>query len=338
MRKKTTIKQLLRLFVGEDYGRAEYRKVVALFADDHDDELKEQLQDHWNGIPADQPLNERLAGLLKNLKQQNRSSFARRKTPWINYFQKVAAILFIPLLLGYGIWFIQSKDTGSDAMATIHSPEGARTEFVLPDGTKGWLNSGSRLSYPVMFTKNREVKLSGEAYFEVVRDQNKKFRVKTNELTVQVLGTSFSVTAYDDDQKVSVVLKEGRVKVLSPDNQLAYEMKPNEELSYDLYHKSANVRQVSAEEMTSWIDGILRFKGEPLSEVIKKLARWYGVDFEIKDQQLQDYNFQATFKDEQLDEILRMIALTTPMKYQIEERKQNKNGIYMKKKIVIDKN
>ncbi|WP_423126928.1 FecR family protein [Gaoshiqia sp. Z1-71] len=332
-----TDKKALDQFVEGNYSRTEYRRVKELFAQDSDAALQEAMQTHWDEIPANQPLNRRLKQRLNSLLAQVTNRQPSKKTNVVALYQRVAAILFIPMVLAMAAyWLLPAKPEQTEALATIHSPDGSRTEFVLPDGTTGWLNSGSKLSYPVTFHKSREVELTGEAYFQVVRRDGKKFRVKTPGLTVQVMGTAFNVAAYPDDKEINVVLEKGQVQILSPLIANAYTMQPDEKFNFNLVRNQAQISKVNAVELTSWTQGILRFNGEPLSEVMKKLARWYNVDFEIRDEQLRAYNFKATFKNEQLEEILRMIALTTPMKYRIEQRKPNYNGIYMKKKIIIE--
>lgn len=337
MEKNSSEKQSLNHFAENKYSRTEYREVKEWFSKDEDSDLKESLKKHWAKIPADQDLSPRLINLLQVLITQ--ISFTRPTKRWsvFSIYQKVAAVLFVPLVLGVIAWSIYSGRDQQMAMVTIHSTEGARTEFVLPDGSKGWLNSGSELTYPAKFTTNREIQLEGEAFFNVVHQNGEKFRVKTLGLTVQVLGTSFDVSAYKNDPEISVILKEGSVQVLNENEKPIYLMKPDERLNFNIHQKVAEVSHICAAEQILWTDGILQFRGEPMSEVMKKLGRWYNVDIEIRDKQLQKYNFKATFKNEQLEEILRMMALTTPMNYRIEERIKDENGIYKRKKIVIEK-
>lgn len=319
------------------YSRTDYKRLRNWFAADDDQPLKKSMREHWQQIPTDLALNERMKKLLSVMLVQISFRPVVRKMSFISLYQKIAAVLFVPFIAGFLVWIYTSRVDNDQSMVTIHSTEGARTEFTLPDGSKGWLNSGSSLSYPSRFSSIREVELEGEAFFNVVHQQGNIFRVKTKELSVQVLGTSFNVSAYRDDEQVSVVLKEGSVRVLSPDNDEIYTMKPNEKMEFWKVKKSATLSKVDADELIAWTQGILRFSGEPLSEVMRKLGRWYNVDFEIRDKQLQEYNFKATFKNEQLEEILRMIALTTPMNYKIDERIKDENGIYKKKKIMIEK-
>lgn len=336
MKTDTIDKNTLRRFAENKFSRTEYKKVRGWFAEEENIELQESLRQHWNKIPSNQGLDSRLINLFGRLKAKILFTRATKRWSVFSIYQKVAAVLFIPLLLGIAVRGLFPAQNRQMASVTIHSAGGARTEFVLPDGSKGWLNSGSELSYPARFYKNREVQLKGEAFFNVVHQNGEKFRVKTSALTIQVLGTSFNISAYHDDPEISVILKEGRVQVLNADEKPVYLMKPNERLDYNVQKRTALVSGVDAANQTLWTQGILQFRGEPLSAVTKKLGRWYNVDFEIRDKQLQEYNFKATFKDEQVEEILRMIAITTPMKYRIEERVTDENGIYKRKKIIIE--
>lgn len=324
-------------FSENSYSRTDYKKLKSWFAADDDQGLKKTMREHWHQIPTDLALSERLKKLLSVMLVQISFRPTVRKVSFVSVYQKIAAVLFVPLIAGFLVWFYISRENTDQSMVTIHSTEGARTEFSLPDGSKGWLNSGSSLSYPASFTSSREVELDGEAFFKVVHQRGNTFRVKTRDLSVQVLGTSFNVSAYRDDQQISVVLKEGSVRVLNPDDKEIYTMKPNEKMEFNTNKKSAILSKVDADELIVWTQGILRFSGEPLSEVMKKLSRWYNVDIEIRDAQLKGYNFKATFKNEQLEEILRMIALTTPMNYVIYERQKDQNGIYLRKKITIER-
>ena len=328
-------RKTLNQFTQDNFTRAEYRNVKKMFSEEKNRALESLVKEHWNTLPVDQPLNNRLRRMLSAFSQQIGSNPKNSTHTILKYYQRVAAVLLLPLLLAFGYWLSLDSPVLPDSFATIHSPAGARTEFVLPDGTTGWLNSGSELSYAVNFQQDRKVKLKGEGYFNVVHRNGEKFRVLTGELTIQVHGTSFNVAAYKNDPEISVILKEGSVEVFGAQNSGNYIMKPNEKFDYSKSEKKAVVSQVNAEELTLWTKGLLQFNGEPLSEVVKKLARWYSVDFEIRDKQLQAYNFKATFENEQLDEILKMISLTTPMTYKIEDREKNENGIYKKRKIII---
>ncbi len=329
--------EAFRNFEKGNYSRSDFRTVQQVFEQKDDAELMDLLKQKWQSIPEGQTSSKPATEAINDVIA---STIPTRKTTvklLLNYYQRAAAVLLIPIVLFSVYWFMAQPENTETSVATIYSPPGARTSFVLPDGSTGWLNSDSKLTYPVQFASVREVQLDGEAYFHVKHQQKQKFQVRTPNLTVQVLGTKFDVSAYNAKKEVSVILQEGSVQILDKNDEASYLMKPNEKFAFDVAEKKAVVSEVNATEHTSWTEGILSFKGESLEEVMNKLARWYNVDIEIHDEQLQSYNFKATFQNEPLEEILRMVALTTPLKYRIEERKLNSNGIYAKKKIIIDK-
>lgn len=337
MTKDNKNRTAFRNFEKGDYSRTDYKRVHSAFESESDHELKELLNENWQQIPEGTHLPV-LTRFIDQLYYNLIPSKISTTRLVLNWYQRAAAVLLIPVVLFALYWASRDMASTTQAMATIYSPLGARTSFVLPDGSTGWLNSGSELSYPVEFKSTREVKLSGEAFFQVKHQHGDKFRVRTNGLTIQVLGTQFDVSAYKEDPEISVVLNEGSVRILDKYDQESYLMKPDERFEFDKQQNKALISTVNATEFTGWTEGLLSFKGESLEDVMTKLARWYNVDIEIRDEQLKTYNFRATFKDEQLDEILRMIALTTPMKYRIEERKTNLNDVYAKKKVIIEKN
>lgn len=337
MEEKLKSSEAFRNFERGDYSRSDYKLVNSRFNSGEDTELREKLYEHWQTLPEPGNTSVRVRRLINHMEHELFSAPVSIGKRIILYYQQIAALLLIPILLLGVLWLLFKKPMECEVVATIHSPEGTRTSFVLPDGSTGWLNSGSALSYPVNFAHSREVNLVGEAFFQVKKQHGQTFKVRTQSLLVQVLGTQFSVSAYENDKQPSVILKEGSVQILDLNEHPSYRMKPNERFVYQVEENKAVVSEVNAQELTSWKDGLLQFRGESLEEVMKKLARWYNVDIEIRDARLKEYSFKATFKDEQIEEILRMIALTTPLKYRLEERKTNPNGLYDKKKIIIEK-
>ncbi|WP_372774308.1 FecR family protein [Mangrovibacterium sp.] len=336
MAEKRKYTEAFRNYESGSYSRTDYKQVNSTFAND-DELLREHLHEHWESLSE---YGEMKSPNMKSLINQVQRTISPQKPSatrrMLTYYQRIAAVLLIPITLFSIYWFTATTPQATDAMATIVSPQGARTSFVLPDGSTGWLNSGSEISYPVNFHQNREVKLVGEAFFHVKQQNGEKFKVRTPGITVQVLGTQFNVSAYEANEKISVVLQEGSVQILDQHEQASYLMKPDERFEYNRKENRAVISHVEAADYTRWTEGLLQFRGESLEVVMSKLARWYNVDIEIRDEQLKAYNFKATFKDEQLDEILRMIALTTPMQYRVEERKSNLNSLYVKKKIIIE--
>ena len=175
-------------------------------------------------------------------------------------------------------------ETGMDPQTSktvyniLEIPVGGEYSLVLSDGSKVWLNAASRLKFPVKFTgDSREVEVSGEAYFEVAKDRSRPFRVRFNNSTVEVLGTHFNVSAYENDHVQAVTLLEGSVKVLNETNEVR--IKPGEQARLS-NASSISVKQVDAEEAVAWKNGYFSFADEDIKSIMKKLARWYGFSAE----------------------------------------------------------
>lgn len=256
---------------------------------------------------------------------------------WLTAFQRVAAILIIPLLLSFITYFYyqSSKQNQINSFAEIQCPLGVRTKFYLPDGTTGYLNSGSRLKYPVKFDNERKVQLVGEAFFDVQHDEKRPFHVNTKNLDIKVLGTTFNVIANEDEITEEVILQTGKVDVSSQTGKQLTTLKPNEKITLSTDKLTFVKNEVEATQYTSWKEGKLVFRNENMQQVAQRLSRWYNAEVVVDDHQLDDYTFHATFVDEPLDEVLKLLTITTPLSFQEEQRTSNGNGIYDKRKIVL---
>ncbi|WP_080903137.1 FecR family protein [Parabacteroides sp. Marseille-P3160] len=170
---------------------------------------------------------------------------------------------------------IEKEKVAKEEYNQIIVPKGRRTQVVLSDGSKIWINSGSKLIYPSLFNdKKREIFIEGEAYFEVSPDKSRPFVVNTSGFAVTVLGTSFNVSAYKYEETATVVLVKGSVEV-KDGNNMKMKIVPNELLSIRKTGITGKT-YVNAEEYISWVDGILILKGETLSVLSGKLELYYG--------------------------------------------------------------
>lgn len=259
---------------------------------------------------------------------------------FLSIVSKVAAILFIPLVAFIYISrenFVPSKSEVS--MMEIHSPPGTRTMFYLPDGSKGWLNGNSSLEFPTEFRRNeRKVNLRGEAYFEVESDLKKQFIVSGPHVTVTSYGTSFNVLAYPDDLVSEITLASGHISVYGTANGKNYNSRslhPNQMYIFDQNAYTSKTIPVDADQVIAWKDGKLIFRNEPMTDVVKRLSRWYNVDIIIRDEVLESYNYLATFEDETLEEILRLLQISAPIKYEDLGRERNNDGTFKNRKIYL---
>lgn len=249
-----------------------------------------------------------------------------------------AEILLLPVLIIflYSIFSNKGQHTKDISDLEISAPAGSKIHFALSDGTKVWLNHGSKLKFPNQFKdKNRKVFLTGEAYFEVAHLKEVPFIVGTNEIEIKATGTAFDVSAYPEDNTVETTLVNGQIivyrsnstselKVLSPDESLKFNKRGN-----------YSIEKGNIVKNTSWKDGLLVFRNDPLEEVAKKLARWYNVDVEIANKKVKEFTFTATFTDENLLQVLELMTLPTPVCYQLIPTKKLPDGNYLKQKVII---
>lgn len=190
-------------------------------------------------------------------------------------------------------------------------PERGEYYVVLSDGTKVWMNSGSELVFPTRFRGDRrEVNLKGEAYFEVVSDQEKPFYVETGEIRVRVLGTAFNVMSYQEDARVEIALLRG--KVCFDTREEVFVLKPGEVATLNRGNGNATVRKGDVEAIIAWTSGRFNFEDVTLSELVIKLERWYGVKFVFGDEASKALRFSgAVTKYRPLDYVLDIISKTT---------------------------
>ncbi|MBN1819712.1 MAG: DUF4974 domain-containing protein [Prolixibacteraceae bacterium] len=260
---------------------------------------------------------------------------------WYNY-SRIAAVLLIAAIVTIIILYKNDKNSAilrnEIAYSEIHTPLGSRSKFHLPDGTTGWLNTGSVLKYQIPFKNNRHVLLNGEAFFDVVHDEKSPFTVEFSGMNVHVLGTSFNVMAFEDDAVSEVILVKGKVEITDKAGKFSTKLDFDQKFSLDKNQRSAQIENIDAQNYVAWKEGKLIFRNEPLPEVAKRLGRWYNVEFVIKDKELNDIRYRATFVDEQLSEILRLLSLSAPISYKIEDRIMNNDNEFLKKKVILTYN
>lgn len=268
-----------------------------------------------------------------------------RKDFWF-IWQKVAAILFLPLLLGSGLWTIfnsgREMAIPNDIVYNeIHAAFGTRSQLRLSDSTIVWLNSGSTLKYPVRFDHNeRKVYLSGEAYFEVESDETKPFIVQTPTLQIRATGTKFNINEYCDNPVSEVTLVSGKITVneynnLSNDYFLISELKPNQYLSFNKQTKEKHITNEDVARYVAWKDGKLIFRNDPLEKVLSKLSVIFNVEIDLRGEQLKNYRYHATFQDESLEEILKLLKLSAPLSFREEKRSPLPDGSFPRKKVLV---
>jgi transmembrane sensor len=202
----------------------------------------------------------------------------------------------------------------------IETPKGGEFQIVLADGTKVWLNSASSLTFPDSFSGDkREVKLTGEGYFEVAKDRKKKFLVNVNDATIEVLGTHFNISSYQDEGSILTTLLEGSVKLSKNNNHVI--LKPGQQASVAHTASQIKVSEIDVAEVMAWKNGIFFFKREDVKSVMKKVARWYDIDVEYRGN-MQGKVLQGTIsRFENIEKLMNAFELTGALHYKIEGRR-----------------
>jgi ferric-dicitrate binding protein FerR (iron transport regulator) len=163
------------------------------------------------------------------------------------------------------------------AYNTLTTPAAGQFEVLLPDGSKVWLNNASSLRYPVAFTgKDREVELKGEAYFEIAPNSRQPFKVRANDMLVDVLGTSFNISAYADESTIKTTLLTGAVRVSK--GNVGTLLKPNEQVQLNETGKLSVLKDVDVDAEVAWKSGLFHFDRADIKTVMRVLARWYDLD------------------------------------------------------------
>ncbi len=213
---------------------------------------------------------------------------------------------------------------------TISIPNGKKFNIVLSDGTKVYLNSGSKLTYPVKFLKNsiRKVSLTGEAFFEVAHDEKNKFIVNTEQLDVQVYGTKFNVSNYPENENTDVVLVQGSVSMgESIENKTTKEkeffLSPGYKGTFNKAKKDITNEKVNTGLYTSWMDGNIIFRNTPFKEITRKLERSYNVIIINNNNELDKETFNATIETnyETIEQVLNYFNKVYKINYSIVENK-----------------
>jgi transmembrane sensor len=332
--------------------------VEALFSQGHENiALRDHVEKDWesdiqNTTPSEADLNRMLDHvyhMIRNKENQKRKLFVHRIT---HIYSKVAAILLLPVIIVGSLALSYSGNISNTMVeqsvrSVIHAPLGARVSFNLPDGTNGWLNSGSSLTYSLPFKNNRKIALDGEAWFDVTHDENSPFEISVGNSKVKVLGTSFNVSAYHGAQYIEVVLQQGKVEFSSEDLKGSEDpkgfskpfgpvmMEPSQRLV--LRNGKIDLTTADASKYKAWTEGKLIFRGDNMLEVAGRIGRWYNVKVVLADRDLEKFSFRGTFEDDSLAEVLRLLAMTSPIGYKIAPRVIKQDGTFEKEIVTLYK-
>ena len=256
--------------------------------------------------------------IIKNGKKRFSINLSSLRTELI----KIAAVVAITLGGSY-FYYQSSLEKELMAMQTITVPAGQRINITLVDGTNVWLNARTSLSYPVKFGKNnRQVVLDGEAYFDVTKDKSKPFIVQTDNYNVEVLGTQFDVNAYSETGEFETTLMSGSVKVASAsDSTQKITLKPNNKVF--LQDGKLHVTAVDDYNPYRWKEGLICFKNETFTSIMKDFEKYYGLTIQVKNKNVFKYVYTGKFRQtDGIDFALRVLQKDIKFTYQRDDENQ----------------
>ena len=275
---------------------------------------------------------DKLINRIKFAEVAHSQSRVRQISFRVNQVLKYAAIFIFLFSFGYLSYYYISAENAGNGYCTISVPKGNKSQVVLPDGSKIWLNNNSKLIYPKKFNSDeRKVELIGEAYFEIEKNVNVPFIVQTSDIRIKVLGTRFNVSAYPNDKYIETTLISGKVTVLTNENpQIETVIAPGESLTFDRINNQMAKNQVDTEFYTYWMKGEFVFRDEKFEILAKRIERIYNVEIIFEDASLKDKTYTGDFKvDDNIYTILEIFkrSTTVPIEYTSE-----RNHISIRKK------
>jgi ferric-dicitrate binding protein FerR (iron transport regulator) len=252
----------------------------------------------------------------EDMRQHHRARFG---TTW-----QVAASVLILLAAGLGFYLTRVAEPEIKYI-TESTPRGQQKTITLSDGSVVRLNAESSITFPKQFTASdvRHIQFSGEAFFEIARDETKPFVIRSEELVTTVLGTSFNIRAYPEDQMIAVTVATGKVKIEPAANQLpetsSQLLIAGEQGLYDKQSASIGKASVKLEKYVAWKDGTILLEGASLKEATDVLGRWYDAEFVFENPDLMTCTIDGKFRNDKLANILENLRFLLGVEYRMEE-------------------
>lgn len=302
--------------VSQIWKASEDRSQNALIQELNLEEDWERISNHINRSDE----NEKKARVLKFRK-------LRRRQQIFSNFMKVAALVLVALTSGYlTLQYapVQQEQVMEPVFNEIQTSAAERARVELGDGSKVTLNAASKLIMPETFSHSaREVELQGQAYFDVLSDRKRPFRIKTQTGVIEVVGTSFDVRSYSDEPTIEVVVREGTVEV-SQESDEKQKLIVNEGYKGSIHIADNKLNLSPAEDLDSyfvWMEGRLVFREDPLSKVFRHLERIYDIEviYSGADQAVLEKEFSADLKTRSVREVMDVLSMTMEINYEIED-------------------
>lgn len=324
MERSSNIALLESFMRGETSSQEEQLLANWLHSPEAKEELLDYYQETWNNSGNDlaaevqRRMYERIKSQMHTIPQLNQQK-TKKRFPLRRVLQYAAVVLLV-IMAGVGghlYTTVQVKDTEhNNSKYLVQTDKGQRANITLPDGTVVWLNSYTQLQYNADYgTTKRIVTLTGEAYFEVAKNKDKPFIVKTEGVDVEALGTTFNIKAYQEDPRVVATLFSGAVRIASNENNVI--LSPDENATYDRNSGRLVINQLENSSYAKmWRDNELVFNGETLDEIAVLLNRMYNVQIIFKSERIKKYCFSGVICNNSLDNVIELISLTSPITYE----------------------
>ena len=348
------VTSLVRKLLDDQLLPGELRELQQLFSSvEADSTIESWLVDVWKSSEREnetlidpEQIRKRLdekTGYAKSKKYLSVTNGNDQTVRFVRAFMRYAAVFVATLALSW-YWFrTDTSETttqpfaGTNGIGEVSVTYGSKTRIVLPDSSVVFLNSGSKLTYPSVFDRKREVTLTGEGYFMVRSDSLHPFLVHTSDVSIKALGTEFNVKAYSEEQQIETVLVTGSVEILKKDRiNPIVELKPGEKAIYtkvETLVQSATTTNkpaqviVSAEQnlkqdvSTGWVQNLLVFDAESFEQISVQLERWFNVEINIMNVGLRKAHLSGRYDTENIEQVLHSLQMTIPFTYKIEKNK-----------------
>ncbi len=250
-----------------------------------------------------------------------RKSRQRKRFSLLIRISTYAAVAMFATAITSIAFVFSSREYGTQITSYVGGNGIEADVIVLPDGTRVSLGTQTSFSYDSRYGKSeRVVQLEGEAYFEVTKEKNKPFIVKTKEQSIEALGTKFNVSAYPTDSLLTTTLLEGSVLLTTQNLLHPTILKPNEQFIYNKKTQLTILQQVDANQFVSWTTGYYFFPEQSLEAILYRLSHVYGVQFTIESETLSRRTFTGTFyRGQSIKDIMEIIHLSIPIRYKIDD-------------------
>ncbi len=263
----------------------------------------------WTDKTTNEPMNRQTISKWKELEKkiQYRDSYNQLKSRFD--ILKYAAIFLLLIGLTSFYWLYNNERRLTIVETCISTENGQMSKITLPDSSEIWINASSKLTYNNFFgINNRDLSLSGEAYFKVAKREDLPFEVKTGKLKITATGTAFCISAYAQKEAVDVILEEGAVKVSTFENPTNFNvaLNPNEMISYNTSTTLYKKNTINPKHYTSWKEGIIHFNKSSLEDILFRLEKRYNQKFSMTDN-VRNLHFSLTLHNEDLDEVVEII-------------------------------